>query len=238
ANPQSAYVPPVNYQPQFADNIQPDSGLTPTNDLIENGRQNRGKGNYARGAVAVRNGGVQNRVGNASCSGELGGLDKEQLPFIADGQTNTFDDDMDEAPVQDLALNEDNFFQADQCDTFDSDVDEAPTAQTMFMVNLSLADPIYDEAGPSYDLDILSEVQDHDNYLDNAGEYHEVHERQNNVQPNYVVDSDVEYMSDSNIILYEQYVKDIIVQVVQSNVSSEQNDALMMIFNDMHEHAA
>ncbi|GJZ88786.1 hypothetical protein Tco_0660568 [Tanacetum coccineum] len=27
ANPQSAYVPPVNYQPQFADNIQPDSEL-------------------------------------------------------------------------------------------------------------------------------------------------------------------------------------------------------------------
>nr|GEV58383.1 integrase, catalytic region, zinc finger, CCHC-type, peptidase aspartic, catalytic [Tanacetum cinerariifolium] len=52
------------------------------------------------------------------------------------GQTNTFDDDVDEAPVQDLALNEDN---------------------TMFMVNLSSADPIYDDAGPSYDSDILSE---------------------------------------------------------------------------------
>ncbi|GKB83453.1 hypothetical protein Tco_0950348 [Tanacetum coccineum] len=41
----------------------------------------------------------------------------------------------------------DNIFQVDQCDAFDSDVDEAPTAQTMFMENLSLADPIYDEAG-------------------------------------------------------------------------------------------
>ncbi|GKE97475.1 hypothetical protein Tco_0020826, partial [Tanacetum coccineum] len=58
-------------------------------------------------------------------------LDEEQLLFIAGGQTNTFDDDVDEAPVQDLALNEDNVFQADQCDAFDSDVDEAPTAQTM-----------------------------------------------------------------------------------------------------------
>ncbi|GJR45779.1 hypothetical protein Tco_1313882 [Tanacetum coccineum] len=55
-------------------------------------------------------------------------LDEEQLLFIAAGQTNTFDDDVDEAPVQDLALNEDNIFQADQCDAFDSDVDEAPTA--------------------------------------------------------------------------------------------------------------
>ncbi|GJZ66368.1 hypothetical protein Tco_0623064 [Tanacetum coccineum] len=37
-------------------------------------------------------------------------LDEEQLLFIAGGQTNTFDDDVDEAPVQDLALNEDNTF--------------------------------------------------------------------------------------------------------------------------------
>nr|GEU37132.1 putative transposase (putative), gypsy type [Tanacetum cinerariifolium] len=39
--------------------------------------------------------------------------------------------------------------QLDDCDAFDSDVDEAPTVQTMFMVNLSSADPVYDEAGPS-----------------------------------------------------------------------------------------
>ncbi|GKE76933.1 hypothetical protein Tco_1543053 [Tanacetum coccineum] len=62
-------------------------------------------------------------------------------------ETNTFNDDIDEVPVQDLALNKDNVFQADQCDAFDSDVDEAPTAQTMFMANLSSADLIYDEAG-------------------------------------------------------------------------------------------
>nr|GEY20218.1 hypothetical protein [Tanacetum cinerariifolium] len=46
---------------------------------------------------------------------------------------------------------------ADDCDTFDSNVDEAPTAQTMFIENLSSADPAYDEAGPSYDSNILSE---------------------------------------------------------------------------------
>ncbi|GJV20374.1 hypothetical protein Tco_1369394 [Tanacetum coccineum] len=151
------------------------------------------------------------------------------------GQTNTFDNDVDEEPVQVLALNEDNILQANQCDAFDYDVDEAPTAQTMFMANLSSADPIYDEAGPSYDSDILSEVHDHDNYVDSISEYHEVHEMQNDVQPNYVVDFDAEYMSDSNIIPYEQYVKGNTVPVVQSNVSSVPNDALMMIINDMHE---
>ncbi|GKD84955.1 hypothetical protein Tco_1356109, partial [Tanacetum coccineum] len=58
---------------------------------------------------------------------------------------------------QDLALNVDNVFQADDCDVFDSDVDEDPTAQTMFMANLSSADPVFDEAGLSYDSNILSE---------------------------------------------------------------------------------
>nr|GFA52706.1 retrovirus-related Pol polyprotein from transposon TNT 1-94 [Tanacetum cinerariifolium] len=84
-------------------------------------------------------------------------LDAKQLLFLAGGQDNAFDDDVDEQPIQDLALNVDNVFRVDDCDAFDSDVDEAPTAQTMFMANLSSADPVTDEAGPSYDSDILSE---------------------------------------------------------------------------------
>nr|GEV11202.1 retrovirus-related Pol polyprotein from transposon TNT 1-94 [Tanacetum cinerariifolium] len=40
----------------------------------------------------------------------------------------------------------------------DTVIDEdAPMAKTMFMANLSSADPVYDEARPSYDSDILSE---------------------------------------------------------------------------------
>ncbi|GJR67422.1 integrase, catalytic region, zinc finger, CCHC-type containing protein [Tanacetum coccineum] len=58
-------------------------------------------------------------------------LDEEQLLFIADGQDNAIDEDVDWQPVQDLALNADNVFQADNCDAFDSDVDEAPTTQTI-----------------------------------------------------------------------------------------------------------
>nr|GEV68526.1 ribonuclease H-like domain-containing protein [Tanacetum cinerariifolium] len=84
-------------------------------------------------------------------------LDAEQLLFLAGGPDNAFDDDVDEQPVQDLVLNVDNVFQAEDCDAFDSDVDEAPTAQTMFMANLSSADPITNKARPSYDLNILSE---------------------------------------------------------------------------------
>nr|GEY74824.1 retrovirus-related Pol polyprotein from transposon TNT 1-94 [Tanacetum cinerariifolium] len=102
-------------------------------------------------------------------------LDAEQLLFLAGGQDNAFDDDVDEQPVQDLVLNVDNVFQADDYDTFDFDVDENPMAQTMFMANLSSVDPVIDEAGPSYDSDILSEVQDHDHYQDVVCAHHEEH---------------------------------------------------------------
>nr|GEV77206.1 hypothetical protein [Tanacetum cinerariifolium] len=162
-------------------------------------------------------------------------LDEEQLLFLAGGQDNVIDEDVDEQPVHDLALNMDNVFQADDCDAFDYDVDEAPTAQTMFMANLSSADPIYDEAGPSYDSDILSEVQNHDHYHDVVCEHHEEYVMHENVQQNHVIDSHVDYTSDSNMISYDQYVKDDAVLVVHSNVSSVLNDAYMMIYNDMYE---
>ncbi|GKA35845.1 hypothetical protein Tco_0722336 [Tanacetum coccineum] len=96
-------------------------------------------------------------------------------------------------------------------------------------------DPIYDEVGTSYDSNIPSEVQDHDYYLDNVDEYHQVHEMQSNVQHNYVVNSYADYTNDSNIILYDQYMEDNEEHVVQSNVSSVRNDALMSIIDDMHE---
>ncbi|GKF27310.1 retrovirus-related pol polyprotein from transposon TNT 1-94 [Tanacetum coccineum] len=162
-------------------------------------------------------------------------LDEEQLLFIVGGQDNTIDKDVDEQLVQVLALNVDNVFQVDDYNAFDSDVDEAPMTQTMFMANLSSADLVYDKAGPSYDSNILSEVHDHDYYQDAICEHHEEHEMHDDVQPNYVVDSHANYMSDSNMILYDQYVKDNAMPVVQSNVSSVLNDAYMMIFNDMHE---
>ncbi|GKA19611.1 hypothetical protein Tco_0699526, partial [Tanacetum coccineum] len=57
---------------------------------------------------------------------------------------------------------------------------------------------------------------------------------QNDVQHNYVVDSDADYTSDSNIILYDQYVEDNEEHVVQINVSSVRNDALMLILDEMH----
>ncbi|GKB41687.1 hypothetical protein Tco_0886629 [Tanacetum coccineum] len=152
-------------------------------------------------------------------------LDEEQLLFLAGEQVTNFDDDVD-----DLALNVDHVFEADQCDAFDSDVDEGPTTQTMVMVNLTS-----EESRASYDSNIPSEVQDREYDSDCEDKYHEVHEMQSDVQHNYVVDSDADYTSDSNIIPYDQYVEDNEEHVVQSNVSSIRNDALMSILDEMHE---
>nr|GEY64825.1 retrotransposon protein, putative, Ty3-gypsy subclass [Tanacetum cinerariifolium] len=179
------------------------------------GRQNRSQGMNPRGGSAAGYGGAQNRVGNVNLGQARPGqarpaqengvdLDEEQLLFLAGGQDNAFDDDVDEQHVQYLALNVDNVFQADDCDVFDSDVDEAPTAQTMFMANLSSADPVTDKAGPSYDSNILSEVQDHDHYQDVVCAHHEEHVMHDSVQLDHIVGSHADYTSDSNMIPYDQ----------------------------------
>ncbi|GJS21387.1 hypothetical protein Tco_0450019 [Tanacetum coccineum] len=233
--------------------------IQPTNDplaLVSNALDVRGRynannqgrsfqRNTARGNVVAGNAGGQNRDGNVNL-GQAKPImcynckrhraiarivQQQSILGITDNfkvqreQVTNFDDDVD-----DLALNVDHVFEADQCDAFDSDVDEAPTTQTMFMANLTSK-----EAGPSYDSNTPFEVQDHDTFVDHMDEYHEVHEMQNDVQHNYVVDSDADYTSDSNIIPYDQYVEDNEEHVVQSNVSSVRNDALMSILDEMHE---
>ncbi|GKB78796.1 hypothetical protein Tco_0945691 [Tanacetum coccineum] len=221
--PPSTHVPPVTYQPHFADNTQLDSGLSPTDNLIENltntlalltqsyktylsqtnnqlrtSSNTRNQATVQDGKVVVQN--VQGRQNRG-------------------GHDTSIDEDVDESPVQDLALNVDNVFQADECDAFDLDVNESPTAQTMFMANLSSTDPVYDEASPSYDSDILSKVHEYDNYQDAVCEHYEAHEIHHDVQPNCVVDSNDDYTSDSNMITYDQYVKDNAESVVQINAS-------------------
>ncbi|GJR71157.1 hypothetical protein Tco_0083522 [Tanacetum coccineum] len=61
------------------------------------GRQNRGQGNNARGGGAFGYRGAKNRVGNAN-PGQVNGvaLDEEELLFIAGGQDNAIDEDVDE----------------------------------------------------------------------------------------------------------------------------------------------
>ncbi|GJZ58145.1 retrovirus-related pol polyprotein from transposon TNT 1-94 [Tanacetum coccineum] len=157
-------------------------------------------------------------------------LDEEQSLFLAGEQVTNVDDNVDDSPENDLALNVDHVFEADECDAFDSDVDEGPITQTMFMTNLTSEDLIYDEAGTSYDSNTPSEVHDHDTFVNHLDEYHEVHEMQTYEQHNYVVDSDADYTSNSNTIPYDQYMEDNEDHVVQRDVSSVRiflrNDAL------------
>nr|GEV86534.1 hypothetical protein [Tanacetum cinerariifolium] len=123
----STYVPP-----HLADNAHLDSGLSSTDNLIEN----------LTNALAL-----------------LTPSYKTFLPQT-NNQLRTSSNTRNQATVQDgrvVVQNVQGRQNRDNYDVFDSNVDEAPTAQTMFMVNLSTADPVYDEAGPSYDSDILSE---------------------------------------------------------------------------------
>ncbi|GKB39433.1 hypothetical protein Tco_0884375 [Tanacetum coccineum] len=78
---------------------------------------------------------------------------------------------------------------------------------------------------------ILLQVQDREYDSDCEDKYHEVNEMQSDVQHNYVVDSDADYTSDSNIIPYDQYVEDNEEHVVQSNVSSIRKRSLMSILD-------
>ncbi|GJR71862.1 retrovirus-related pol polyprotein from transposon TNT 1-94 [Tanacetum coccineum] len=120
--------------------------------------------NNARGAVAAGNGGVQNKGDNANlgqakpikcynCNG-IGHIARQCTHLKRPQNLEYFKDKMllMQAQENGVVLDEEQLFiAADQCDAIDPDVDEAPTAQTMFMANLSSADPIYDEVGPSYD---------------------------------------------------------------------------------------
>ncbi|GJS96680.1 hypothetical protein Tco_0803648, partial [Tanacetum coccineum] len=132
------YLPQTNNQLRTSSTPRNQATVQDGRVVVQNvhGRQNRGQGNNARGAGAAGYGGAQNRVGNAPAQENGVALDEEQLLFIAGGQDNAIDEYVDEQPVQDLALNVDNVFQADDCDAFNSDVDEALTAKCLGLVFL------------------------------------------------------------------------------------------------------
>ncbi|GJR01107.1 hypothetical protein Tco_0524091 [Tanacetum coccineum] len=88
-------------------------------------------------------------------------------------------------------------FQTDDLDAFDSDYDEAPGVQAVLMANLS-----------SYDSDVISEVPNSDNYQNNVVSDMCVQEESYSEQLAFNLNPDIDNTSDSNIILYEQYLKE------------------------------
>ncbi|GJW85170.1 hypothetical protein Tco_0158315 [Tanacetum coccineum] len=222
---QSSTTPPSTYvQPHFADNTQLDSGLSPTNNLIKN------------------------------LTNTLALLTQSYKTYLSQtiNQLRTSSNKRNQATVQDGRVvvqnvqGRQNRGQGNNAKGTGAAgyggahnrVKNANPCQSRQIKCYNCNDPIYDEASPSYDSDILSEVPDHDYYQDVVCEHHEAHEMHDDVQLNYVVDSHTDYASDNNMITYDQYVKDYAMSVVQSNVSSVPNDAYMMIINEMHEHTA
>ncbi|GJY87384.1 hypothetical protein Tco_0502012 [Tanacetum coccineum] len=88
-------------------------------------------------------------------------------------------------------------FQTDDLDAFDSDCDEAPSASVVLMAKLS-----------SYDSYILSKVPTHNNYLDNHVIDQNVQEMQYSEQLDFNNNLEIDITSDSNMISYEQYLKE------------------------------
>ncbi|GJS46896.1 retrovirus-related pol polyprotein from transposon TNT 1-94 [Tanacetum coccineum] len=185
---QSSKSPQSSNEPSPADNFQLDSGSSSTENLIESLSNSlalltqsyksylpqtnnqlrtlsnaRYKATVQDGKVVVQD--VRGRY-NANNQGKPFQRNNTKGNVVAGNvggeQVTNFDKDVNNSPENDLALNVDHVFEADECDAFDSD-------------------------------------------------------------------------SDSNIIPYDQYVEDNEEHVVQSNVSSVRNDALMSILDEMHE---
>nr|GEV89781.1 integrase, catalytic region, zinc finger, CCHC-type, peptidase aspartic, catalytic [Tanacetum cinerariifolium] len=222
------YLPRTNNQLRTSSNTRNQATVQDDMVVVQNvqGRQNRGQGNNAWGVGAAGYGGSQNRIGNANsgqamhikcynCNG-IGHIARNYTQSKRPHNSKYFKDNMLLMQAQEnrVALDEEQllFITGGQDNAIDEDVDEQPT---MFMVNLSSADPVYDEASPSYDSNFISEVHDHDHYQDVVCEHHEVHEMHDDVQPNYFVDSHADYTSDSNMISCDRYVKENAVPVVQ-----------------------
>ncbi|GJT60344.1 retrovirus-related pol polyprotein from transposon TNT 1-94 [Tanacetum coccineum] len=245
-----ATLPQTNNQLRTSFNTRNQATIQDGRVVVQNvqGRQNQNRNQryFARGNGVAGNRGTHNRAGNANagqgkpvkcynCNG-IGHiarkfLDEEELLFLAGEQANTFDVDVDNQPVQDLALNEDNIFQADECHAFDSDVDDELTAQSIFMANLSSAGSANPQAGPS-NASILSEVHILENAIDYSVTNQDEHEIHTKVQPSNVIDSTSVHMCNSNVIPYEQHLSVNDISVVPSCASSTLNSICVLPVND------
>nr|GEZ71568.1 hypothetical protein [Tanacetum cinerariifolium] len=102
------YLPLTNNQLKTSSNTRNQATVQDGRVVVQNvqGRQNRGQRNNARGTCAAGNRGAQKRVGNVN----PGQARQIKCYNCNGGQDNAIDEDVDEQPVQDLALNVDNVF--------------------------------------------------------------------------------------------------------------------------------
>ncbi|GJX49825.1 hypothetical protein Tco_0276670 [Tanacetum coccineum] len=136
-----------------------------------------------------------------------------------------FDSDYEE-----LQLNSTSIFITDHVDAFDSECDEALIACAIFMARLSRVGLVNeDDVDPSYDIDILFEVPNYENYHDNDMFHTFVRELENSKQLVSITDTNVELLNDSNIISDIPYVNINENEVVQDMTSLAQTDAIICL---------
>ncbi|GJY73325.1 putative ribonuclease H-like domain-containing protein [Tanacetum coccineum] len=124
---------------------------------------------------------------NAQEAGQI--LDEEQLVFLADPGVS------DGQAIQTIIPNN-VAFQTRDLDTYDSDCDDISNAKAVLMANIS-----------NYGSDVILEVTHSETYL-NDMENQGVHAMQDFEQPPTVDFTNNEIHSDSNIILYSQYLQE------------------------------
>ncbi|GJR18371.1 retrovirus-related pol polyprotein from transposon TNT 1-94 [Tanacetum coccineum] len=237
---QSSKSPQSSNEPSPADNFQLDSGSSSTENLIESlsnslalltqsykshlpqtNNQLRTSSN-ARNKATVQDGRVvvQDVRGRYNANQGKGHFRRKQINYSRECRRRN-GAVLDEE--QSLFLAGET---ADELYAFDSDVDEGPTTQTMFMANLTSKDPIYDEAGPSYDSNTPFEVQDRDIFVDHMDEYHEYVED----NEEHVVQSNVSFVRNDALMsildeMHEQGVQSRLANkpnmVVKDSVTSE-----------------
>nr|GEY67932.1 hypothetical protein [Tanacetum cinerariifolium] len=197
------FLPQTNNQLRTSSNTRNQAIVQDDRVVVQNvqGRQNRGQGMNPWGGGAAGYGRVQNRVGNANL-----GQARQVKCYNCNGTWHIARNCTQPKNPQNSEYYKDKMLlmQAQE-NRMALDAEQllflaGSKAQTMFMANLSSTDPVTDEARPSYDLDILSEVQDHNHYQDAICAHHEEHAMHDNVQLNHVVDSHADYTSDSNMI--------------------------------------
>ncbi|GKA15218.1 reverse transcriptase domain-containing protein [Tanacetum coccineum] len=114
-------------------------------------------------------------------------LNEEELEFLVDPS-------IVEGPVTQSVITHNAAYQADDFDAYDSDCDEISTAKAVLIANLS-----------SYGSDVLSEVPIYDN-TNNDMLNQSVQEMPYSKPSHFVEHPENEIHSDSNIILYSQYL--------------------------------
>ncbi|GJS61162.1 retrovirus-related pol polyprotein from transposon TNT 1-94 [Tanacetum coccineum] len=142
-------------------------------------------------------------------------LNEEELEFLADPG-------IAEGPVTQLVITHNAVYQADDLDAYDSDCDEISTSKAVLMANLS-----------SYGLDVLSEVLISNNTNNNMLNQ-SVQEMLYSEPSHFVEHPENEIYSDTNIILYSQYlIESQNAAVHDTNYSAQQEALILSMFEQL-----